>query len=310
VDGARDVHFALRSSPYGAVSHGHNDQNCFVLEAYGEPLAIATGYYNRYGSPHHTQWTQQTKAKCGITHDGGQGQDRGWHAQGKITAFAHGESFDLVIGDATEAYASRLSRAIREVVHVRPGLFVIRDSLASEEPRRFEFWLHALDEMALDQQAQTVVIQRPKATLTARFVHPEALALSQTDQFDPPPRWPPDHEYANNWHVTAALPEPAPEAEFLTVLMPAQAGEEGDLPEVSGVESDTARGVELQHADGARTVVGFALPSADGDIALGDLTTDARVFAVSFSADGTPQAGLVHGGQTLKAAGRELGVLR
>ncbi len=81
VNGDEDVHFSMKSSPYGAVSHGHQAQNCFALEAYGEALAILTGYYTSYGSPHHVNWTRQTKAKNGITIDGGIGQDRGWHAQ-------------------------------------------------------------------------------------------------------------------------------------------------------------------------------------------------------------------------------------
>ena len=65
-DGQNDVSFVMKSSPYGAVSHGHNDQNCFTLEAFGEPLAIPSGYYNRYGSPHHSGWTRQTSYQPGI----------------------------------------------------------------------------------------------------------------------------------------------------------------------------------------------------------------------------------------------------
>ena len=33
---AEDVAFYFRSSPYGSVSHGHQDQNAFALAAYGE----------------------------------------------------------------------------------------------------------------------------------------------------------------------------------------------------------------------------------------------------------------------------------
>ena len=180
-----NVSFAMRSSPYGAVSHGHNDQNTFVLEAFGEPLAIASGYYPRYGSPHHDQWTRQTKAKCGITVDGGKGQDRGWHAKGAITAFVHGEGFDLVSGDATPAYGGRLTRAVREVIHVRPGIFVIRDDLASGEARRYEYWLHALDEMKVDAAAGTVTTVRPKATLRTRSCTPKGSSSRKTTSMSP-----------------------------------------------------------------------------------------------------------------------------
>lgn len=305
-DGESDVGFVMKSSPYGAVSHGHNDQNCFVMEAFGEALAISTGYYNYYGSPHHLNWTHQTKAKNGITFDGGAGQDRGWHARGRIAAFVHGDDFDLAIGDATDAYGGRLTRALREVVHVRPGIFVIRDDLASEEPRRFEYRLHAIDRMTLRQEANEVVIARPKASLTARFLAPAALDITQTDEFDPHPAWPPDREYDRLWHMTAAFAEPAAEGEFLSVLMPARAGQEGDLPQTRALLSDSARGVELVFADGRRTVVGFALPGVTGPITLEEFSSDARIFAVTLGPDGAPGGVLMHDGTSLTMNAREL----
>lgn len=297
--GADDVHFAFRSSPYGAVSHGHNDQNCFALEAYGDALAILSGYYDVYGSPHHDQWTRQTKAKNGITYDGGIGQDRGWQAKGKITAFSHGDAFDLVVGDATEAYGGRLSRAIRSVVFVRPDVFVIYDDLASEEPRNWEFQLHAIDEMNVDSATKTVITRREKATLTTRFMVPDDLNFSQTDQYEPWPDYPPDREWQPNWHLTASYTAPSTEGEFLTVLMPSRTGQEADVPEISALESDTARGVVLTYADGARDVVGFARPGVTGGISLGDFTTDAPVFAVAYGPGGEMEASLIHNGTNL-----------
>jgi len=300
VDGDNDVHLAMRSSPYGAVSHGHNDQNCFVLEAYGEALAIASGYYPQYGCAHHDRWTRQTKAKCGITYDGGQGQDRGWHAQGKVTGFIHGQGFDLMAADATKAYGGRLSRAIREIVHVRPGIFVVRDDLASTEARTWEYWLHAIDEMSIREVDGAVLIKRPKASLTARFVYPETLSFAQTDEFDPHPDYPPGREYAKNWHLTASYTQPSREAEFLSVLLPARAGDEGHLPATEQRLTDSVRAVELTWADGSRTVVGFRRPGVEGSLTLGEIQTDADVFAVSYAADGTVKGTMSHGGTMLK----------
>ena len=306
VNGEDDVGFIMKSSPFGAVSHGHNDQNCFVLEAYGEALAISSGYYNGYGRPHHTRWTQQTRAKNGITFDGGEGQDRGPQARGRIAAFAHGEQFDLAIGDATEAYGGRLTRALREVVHVRPGIFVIRDDLAADRPRRFEYQLHALDEMTLRPQQSEVVITRPAASLTVRFLEPDALDITQTNEFDPHPTWPPDREFRKQWHTTAAHPRARTEAEFLTVLIPARAGGEDALPRTRRLVSDTARGVELTFPDGRRTVVGFALPHVTGQMQLEEFSSDARIFAVTLGADGTPGGVLLHDGAFLRRDAEEL----
>lgn len=259
-----DVIFNLRSSPYGAVSHGHNDQNCFTLEAYGEALAVATGHYNRYGSPHHDGWTRQTKAKCGITFAGGKGQDRGWHARGRILDFSTGPLFDIVRADATAAYGGRLSRAVREVVHVRPGIFVIRDDLAALEPQRFEYWLHALDRMEVDEQEARVVLRRPKAALTVHFLAPGALTFAQTDAFEPPPTWPPGKEFENNWHLTARAEADAA-TQFLTVLVPARNTPGESLPTVQRLEGDGALAVRLSWPDGTSTLVCFAMGDRAGD---------------------------------------------
>ncbi|MFP4248638.1 MAG: DUF4962 domain-containing protein [Armatimonadota bacterium] len=304
--GDDDVGFLMKSSPYGAVSHGHNAQNCFVLEAYGEALAVNTGHYNYYGSPHHTEWTHETKSKNGITYDGGIGQDRGWQARGEITDFIHGDAFDLTIGDATDAYGGRLTRALREVVHVRPGIFVVRDDLASDEPRTFEYQLHAIDEMTLRPEDNEVLISQPKASLTTRFLEPAEVQITQTDQYDPPPPWPEDRDFEDLWHTTVALTEARAEAEFLSVLMPARSGEERNLPVTRHLVSDTARGVELTFPDGERTVVGFALPGVTGPIALEDFASDAHIFAVTIAADGTPGDVMVHGGTSLMHDAEEL----
>ncbi|NOY81254.1 MAG: DUF4962 domain-containing protein [Kiritimatiellaeota bacterium] len=304
--GENNVEFALRSSPYGAVSHGHNDQNSFVLEAYGEPLAIASGYYNYYGSPHHDKWTRRTKAKCGITYDGGQGQDRGWQARGRIAHYVHGESFDAVVGDAVKAYGGRLTRAVREVVHVRPGVFVIRDDLAAPEPHRFEYWLHALDKMEVDESKCEVRIRRPKASLTVQFLEPANLRFRQTDEFDPPPKWPPNRKYADNWHLTASLAAPADSAQILTVLLPVKNGAENTLPSTRRLGGRKGAGVELRFPDGRRVLVVFALPGETAGLEVAGLHTDARIAALGMSADGRIERVLMVGGTKLAWGGRRL----
>ena len=298
-DGDENVYFAMRASPYGAVSHGHNDQNCFVLEAFGEPLAIASGHYNRYSSPHHSNWTRQTKAKCGVTIDGGKGQDRGWHARGKITDYLHGEGFDFVRGDASEAYGEHLDKAVREVVHIRPGIFVVRDELADDEEHMYEYWLHAIDEMKLDAKGGTVRIERPKASLTVKFLTPAQPKLAQTGTFDPPVLWPPGKKHQDNWHVTASQPKASKEAEFLTVLLPAKTDQEGTLPKVSRWGKGSSHGVRLAWPDGSTTLVGFAI----GPTQMEGIDTDAKTFAVTRSADGGVVSWLAMRGTTLRVDG-------
>jgi len=161
--------------------------------------------------------------------------------------------------------------------------------------------------MDVSDETRSVVIKRPKATLTTRFLAPGEIDLRQTDQFDPHPAWPEGTEYARNWHVTASFTAPAEEGEFLSVLLPAKAGEEALLPATRALKSDTARGVELTWPDGRRTIVGFALPGVEGAVALEGVGSDGRVFAVSFAPDGSPEDSLLSRGTSLRVGERELG---
>ena len=59
---ANDIHFLFHSDPYGAISHSRPDQNAFTLEAYGEALAIASGYYTWWNSEHNQKWSYDTRS--------------------------------------------------------------------------------------------------------------------------------------------------------------------------------------------------------------------------------------------------------
>ena len=49
--------------PFGSQSHGHNPQNSFQLNAYGEALFVANGYRDLHGSKFHYQWVHSTRAQ-------------------------------------------------------------------------------------------------------------------------------------------------------------------------------------------------------------------------------------------------------
>src|SRR5258705_5694057 len=122
-DPKEDISFLLRSSPFGSTSHAHADQNAFTIEAFCEALAISSGHYPWYDSPHHLNWTCQTKAVNSITYDGSKGQEtRSMDAKGAVLSFVNGEEFDYALGDASAAYDGRISLFKRLVVHIKPGI--------------------------------------------------------------------------------------------------------------------------------------------------------------------------------------------
>ncbi len=218
---AENVAFYFRSSPFGSVSHGHQDHNTFAVAACGEPLAFPSGYYNYYGSPHHDKWTRQTKAKCGITFDGGRGQKRGAAFKGKIVHFKDEGDVVSWTGDASGAYGPEITRARRDVVRLGRDVFVVRDDLAALRVHRFEFNLHAEDDLTLDEKARVATVRRPRATLAARFLWPLKLEFSQTRAFEAPVEKEDDKKrmarYVDQSHFRATA-EPAEDAEIVTLL--------------------------------------------------------------------------------------------
>src|SRR5207244_2887962 len=125
----------FKSSRYGSYNHSHADQNSFVVNAGGQRLAIESGYYDDYMTSHWWQWYKQTRAQNAITFDGGQGQvvyeESGALGPGVITGYAHQAGYDVVTGDATQAYGGALTRAQRSLVYLRPNLILVYDALAS-----------------------------------------------------------------------------------------------------------------------------------------------------------------------------------
>ncbi|MDP2899094.1 MAG: DUF4962 domain-containing protein [bacterium] len=238
-DPENDIHFLFHSDLYGTISHGHADENAFTIEAFGEALAIKSGYYPWYGSDHHRNWSWQTKSSNCITIDGGKGQSP--HdplAKGQIIAFRSWDEYDYVAGDATEAYRGLLTRFHRHVIHVRPGIFVIFDDLAAPEPVKYEWWLHSLSEMELDEKKQTVTVSQGNARLRVLFPLPGHWVFHQTDTFPDPPEW----GEKNQWHFRAEWDTEAEVGQFVTILMVYRAGQESGLPEVRFLQPEGGMG--------------------------------------------------------------------
>ena len=291
-NGDRNVHFMLRSSPYGATSHAYADQNAFVLHAFGEPLAIASGYYPYYASPHHAEWTWLTKASNSVLVDGEGQQIRSWQSRGRIAQFATTDYCHYVRGDARWAYPGRLKRFDRHVLFLRPveegeeaAVVVIYDDLEGERPATYQWLLHALEEMAVDEAAGEVTVRRGAARLSVRFLAPQGLSFSQTDQFTVPPEAP---NMPNQWHLAASTREPALRQRFLTVLLPHREG--AAPPEVRSAEVEGCLAAEIVGPKVTHTVVFRTEAPAGSRVSVAGAETEADVFALARGADGEARA--------------------
>ena len=233
-----DIHVSFVSSPYGSFSHSHAHQNAFVLNAYGENLAIASGYREFHNSPHHDQWTRQTKSKNAVLIDGIGQKPQDKNARGSITRYQTGERFVLTTGDATPAYAlaqpkGQVKRVTRDLLFVDHRYVVIRDVVTLEKAGRLSWLLHAEDALDWNASRQTAVIRAAKATLTARLVSPQGDAWTGTitDTFTTPvdPKYSQgnaaaSYASAQKWgeqkHFSADSPKAAKEHILYAVLWP------------------------------------------------------------------------------------------
>jgi hypothetical protein len=209
----------FKSSPYGSYNHSHADQNSFVVNHKGRRLAIASGYYDNFRTPHWTDWYKQTRSTNAITFDGGKGQGiDGRQFSGEITRFESLPTHDYAVGHAEKAYGGALTRAQRTLVYLRPDVVIVYDALASRVPRTWEWNLHALQRMNPVGDKSVHVADGDAQMCVEMLASPDA-AFTQTDQFTVAPQKSSMNERTpNQWHGKFASVAPSESADFVTLL--------------------------------------------------------------------------------------------
>lgn len=180
------VSLFFKSSPYGSYNHSHADQNTFVIQGFGERLAIDSGYY-AYGTDWENKYVRNTFAHNGITIDGGKGQQiNNFDAKGYLTEYINSEDFDVVRGDATEAYAGAMKKAYRNIIFIRPDMYIVIDDLESVKKNgsNYEFWLNAMNNtISVNEDARAIRIKKNSAVLDAALHYPKKANIKYSDVF-------------------------------------------------------------------------------------------------------------------------------
>ena len=147
----KHIHFVMKSSRFGSISHSHGDQNAFCMSAYGEDLAIQSGHYVAFNSSMHKTWRRQTRSKNAILINGvGQYADndksKAIRSGGSIVVAEERDDHIYIKADATPAYQimnEAVRQVTREVYFVQNSYFVIVDSVDADEPVELNWLLHA-----------------------------------------------------------------------------------------------------------------------------------------------------------------------
>ncbi len=281
-DPTGSVQFLFKSDPYGSVSHNHASQNAFAVNAFGEALAISSGYYQQYGCPHHARWTRSTRAHNSITIDGKGQKLRGRDSNGRILRYWEDGDVCYALGDATPAYEGRLKRFHRHVLFLRPDAFVMVDDLAAPKPVSAEWRLHARNQIAVDEAAHTAAIASGDARLTVRFVEPKALTFAQTDKFPIPPHRP---NSPNQWHLTVTPAQKSASPLFVTVLHAWRAARGEGAFQVRPVASGGFRGVEIGRKAGRALACVRLADSKGGPTRTSGVLTDAQALVIRRGSD-------------------------
>jgi hypothetical protein len=191
-DPAEHIMYLTKSSPYGSISHSHGDQNAFVLHAFGDPLAIHSGYYVAFNSTMHMKWRRQTISKNAILIDGkGQFAEKdkfiAKNANGYIDSVEEREDCIYIRANATAAYqyySPHLKNYVRETYFVNDSYFILIDSVDLNEPAELDWLIHSLYEPQLKHQSFTVAGEN--AILEGRFVYCSSGELNLEKHHDFP----------------------------------------------------------------------------------------------------------------------------
>ncbi len=273
------VSLYFKSSPYGSYNHSLADQNSFILNAFGESLAVEAGFYDSYGSVHDKYFAKQTLAANAITIDGKQGQAYdSLDADGKIVSFVTHPDFDATTGAAAPAYAGKLTEANRSIVYVRPDAFVVIDKLKTANPAgsKFEWRLHADDELVIDEDQSGATIRKREAALKVRIQAPAGLTATLENEYldEEGIVRNPSSSFADKRQLHAAFTtEQTPAATFVSTM---EAYKVGTAPaEVASENHGTYE--KLTFEDGS---VVYARLAESGEIDAGTIKFDGTAAAV------------------------------
>lgn len=281
----------FKSSPYGSFNHSHADQNSFVVNAFGEALAIESGFYDDdYNSPHDLNYAKQTFASNAMTYNGKIGQPVNHiDADGLITGFVTHPDFDAASGDAKAAYQAASStggalvtQANRKIIYVRPSQFVVIDQLAVDPAAtpgevEFEWRLHAEDELNLDADRSGATILKGNAGLKVRLHTPSGLRSLYEDKFldQNGIERKPGGKYANEEQKHVAFITPKTTATTIVSTMQAYKRDAAAPPAV--IAENHGSYIKLPFADGTAVYVRI---SGSDPVDTGDLTFDGAAMAV------------------------------
>ena len=200
-DPAKDIAMVFRSSPLGAISHSHANNNDFILHVGGKVMAMPSGYYAGYGSDHHTHWVWHTKSHNCVTLSDGSQIMRSHDSLGSIEDPYEDERLAYFAGIADASYSDRANRCRRHVFFLKaPGCFVMVDEFVAAHgiDSALQWNIHSWNRFSVDEKARTFLLERDGSSLEGHFMYHNNAFFSLSEGWDPPPMRTGKNE--SQWH--------------------------------------------------------------------------------------------------------------
>ena len=132
-----------RASRCGSDSHRHADQGSFAIFYGGRAFISPSGYFGRgYGTKHHKEWTNTTRAHNAILVDGVGQAVNSMESRGRIVSVTEAGDVRAAVLDLSAAYPmlKKWERSIR----LQNGLAEITDVIEAEHAVEITYPLHTL----------------------------------------------------------------------------------------------------------------------------------------------------------------------
>ncbi len=195
-DPETDTAFLFRSSPYGSISHSHANNNDFVLHAGGKVLAMPSGYYTGYASPHHANWVWHTKSHNCVTLSGATQILRSHDSVGSVNAGYEDENIAYFRGNAAASYSHMAEVYTRHVWFIKSiNAFLLIDDFvcAAGVISTFEWNIHSFYRFLWNDGDRefrlTTSATSPETDvrLIGRFLYQKASACAISEGWEPKP---------------------------------------------------------------------------------------------------------------------------
>jgi len=312
-NGYENVAIGLHAGKYFA-GHQHADQNSFVINAYGDKLAIDGGYYDWYGSPHYTAYSKRTIAHNTVLVNGDGQAWRKDGADGKIDTFYASIPYGYTVGDASDPdiYKDALRLFKRKLLFIKPNYIVIHDQLnATETPAQFGWMIHSHTDnpMTFDGSNQTFSIMRPFARLDGQFLFPENVGLKVAPSYTVMPSERRSNAtlaeefIAPEWTLSGTTEPVDGTEEYFVVMRISKTTDDAPLVVMDKFETDAALGITLRDNGQVIRILSRKAGQNGSLLSYKGLVTDADMACIELDSNGTVQRAFIGQGSQLTRHG-------